>query len=154
MEKYNLLKRAKHLLRLYGVSPKKRLGQNFAVNSDMLHRLVSHASLTKNDVVLEVGAGFGFLTQFLSCKCKKVIAVEVDPQLVSFLRKQHSMQNLELIEGDILEVSLPPFNKIVSAPPYSISSSLIFRLLEQHFDSAVLLLQKEFAERAGWCVSQ
>ena len=148
MENVNLLKRAKHLLRLYEVSPKKRLGQNFAVNSGMLQRFVSHASLTEDDVVLEVGPGFGFLTQFLSSKCKKVIAIEIDPQLVSFLRTQlHSLKNMELIEGDILKVSLPPFNKVVSAPPYSISSPLIFRLLEQQFDWAVLILQKEFAER-------
>ena len=148
MEKFNLLKRAKHLLRLYGFFPKKRLGQNFAVNSGMLQQLVSYASLTEDDTVLEVGAGLGFLTQLLSSKCKKVVAVEVDPQLVSFLRKQlRSLQNVDLIEGDILKVSLPPFSKVVSAPPYSISSPLLFRLLEQKFDWAVLIFQKEFAER-------
>jgi 16S rRNA (adenine1518-N6/adenine1519-N6)-dimethyltransferase len=148
VERINLLRRAKHLLRLYGFFPKKRLGQHFAVNSDMLQRLVSHASLTEDDIVLEVGAGFGFLTHLLSSKCKKVVAVEVDPQLVSFLRKQlHSLQNVDLIEGDILKVSLPPFNKVVAAPPYSISSPLLFRLLERKFDWAVLILQKEFAER-------
>jgi 16S rRNA (adenine1518-N6/adenine1519-N6)-dimethyltransferase len=114
----------------------------------MLQRLVSHASLTEDDVVLEVGAGLGFLTQLLSSKCKKVITVEVDPQLVNFLRKQlHSLQNVELVEGDILKVSLPPFSKVVSAPPYSLSSPLLFRLLEQNFECAVLVLQKEFAER-------
>ncbi|MCJ7721704.1 16S rRNA (adenine(1518)-N(6)/adenine(1519)-N(6))-dimethyltransferase RsmA [Candidatus Bathyarchaeota archaeon] len=148
MENINLLRRAKHLLRLYGFFPKKRLGQNFTVDLDIMQRLVSHASLTKDDVVLEVGAGFGFLTQLLSSKCKKVVAVEVDPPLVSFLRKQlQSLQNVELIEGDILKVSLPFFNKVVSAPPYSISSPLLFRLLERNFDSAVLIFQKEFAER-------
>jgi 16S rRNA (adenine1518-N6/adenine1519-N6)-dimethyltransferase len=148
VENINLLRRAKHLLRLYGFSPKKRLGQNFTVNSDMLQRLVSHASITEDDVVLEVGAGLGFLTQLLSSKCKKVITVEVDPSLASFLRKQlRGMQNVDLIEGDILKVSLPVFNKVVSAPPYSISSPLLFRLLENKFDSAVLILQKEFAER-------
>ena len=148
MERINLLQRAKHLLRLYGFFPKKRLGQHFTVNSDMLQRLVSHASITKDDIVLEVGAGLGFLTQLLSSKCKKVIAVEVDPKIVRILRKQlHSLQNVDLIEGDILKVSLPPFNKVVSAPPYSISSPLLFRLLERNFDWAVLILQKEFAER-------
>ena len=148
MENINLLRRAKHLLRLYGFFPKKRLGQNFTVDLDIMQRLMSHASLTKDDVVLEVGAGFGFLTQLLSSKCKKVVAVEVDPPLVSFLRKQlQSLQNVELIEGDILKVSLPFFNKVVSTPPYSISSPLLFRLLERNFDSAVLIFQKEFAER-------
>jgi len=148
VERINLLRRAKHLFRLYGFFPKKRLGQNFTVNSDILQRLVSFASLTKDDIVLEVGAGFGFLTQLLSRECKKVIAVEVDPRLVNFLRKQlHSLRNVDLIEGDILKVSIPPFNKVVSAPPYSISSPLLFRLLERKFKCAVLILQKEFAER-------
>jgi len=148
VERINLLRRAKHILRLYGFFPKKRLGQHFTVNSDILQRLVSHASITKDDVVLEVGAGLGFLTRLLSSKCKKVIAIEVDPKIVGILSKQlHSLQNVDLIEGDILKVSLPPFNKVVSAPPYSISSPLLFRLLERKFDWAVLILQKEFAER-------
>ncbi|PVX25964.1 MAG: ribosomal RNA small subunit methyltransferase A [Candidatus Bathyarchaeum sp.] len=148
VENTDLLQRAKHLLRLYGFFPKKRLGQNFTVNYEILQRLVSYASLTKDDVVLEVGAGFGFLTQLLSRNCKKVITVEVDPTLVVFLRKQlQSLQNVDLIEGDILSVSLPPFNKVVAAPPYSISSPLLFSLLERNFDSAFLIFQKEFAER-------
>lgn len=148
MERINLRRRARHLLRLYRVFPKKRLGQNFTVDSGILRKLVAYASLTKDDVVLEVGAGLGFLTQLLSSECKRVVAVEVDPQLVGFLRKQlQSLQNVELIEGDILKVSLPFFNKVVSAPPYSISSPLLFRLLENKFDWAVLVLQKEFAER-------
>jgi 16S rRNA (adenine1518-N6/adenine1519-N6)-dimethyltransferase len=150
VENSNLLRRAKHLLRLYGVSPKKRLGQHFTVNSDLLQKLVSYASLTKDEVVLEVGAGLGFLTQLLSSKCKKVVTVELDPKIVGILRKQiHGLPNITLIEGDILEVSLPHFNKVVSAPPYSISSPLLFRLLERKFDLAVLILQKEFAERLG-----
>ncbi len=145
----NLLQRAKHLLRLYDLFPKKRLGQNFTVDIDLLRRLISYASIAKDDVVLEVGAGLGFLTQLLAGECKKVIAVEVDPKLVRILKKQfRNLQNLELIEGDILKVSLPPFNKVVSTPPYSISSPLLFRLLERsEFDYAVLVLQKEFAER-------
>ncbi len=148
MERINLLRRAKHLLRLYNFFPKKRLGQNFIVNSDILRRLVSRASMTKNDIVLEVGAGLGFLTPLLSRDCKKVIAVEVDPKLVRILKEQlRGLENVDLIEGDILKVSLPPFNKVVSAPPYSISSPLLFRLLERKFDLAVLILQKEFAER-------
>jgi 16S rRNA (adenine1518-N6/adenine1519-N6)-dimethyltransferase len=148
VERMNLLRRTKHLLRLYGFSPKKRLGQHFTVDIDLLQRLLSYASITKDDVVLEVGAGLGFLTQLLSRECKRVIAVEVDPKLVKILRKQlHNLQNVDLIEGDILKISLPPFNKVVSAPPYSLSSPLLFRLLKIKFDWAVLILQKEFAER-------
>jgi len=135
----NLLRRAKQLLRLYNFYPKKRLGQNFTINSEILHRLISHSCLKKDDVVLEVGAGFGFLTQLLAAKCKKVIAVELDAPLVTFLKNYlQDLENVELIEGDILKVSLPRFNKVVAAPPYSISSPLLFRLLENKFDSLTL----------------
>jgi 16S rRNA (adenine1518-N6/adenine1519-N6)-dimethyltransferase len=144
----SLLERAKHLLRLYKFLPKKRLGQNFVVKTDLLQRMISYASLTKDDVVLEVGAGLGFLTHFLSRGCKKVIAVEVDPKLIKILREQlYGLQNVDLIEGDILTLSVPSFNKVVSTPPYSISSPLLFWLLERKFDCAVLTFQKEFAER-------
>ncbi len=148
MERFNLRRRAKHLLRLYGLFPKKRLGQHFTVNSDLLQQLLIHASLTQDDIVLEVGAGLGFLTQTLSGKCKKVFAVESDPKIVKILSEQiRNLPNVVLIEGDILKVSLPHFNKVISAPPYSISSPLLFCLLENKFDCAVLILQKEFAER-------
>jgi 16S rRNA (adenine1518-N6/adenine1519-N6)-dimethyltransferase len=144
----SFLERAKRLLRLYSVLPKKRLGQNFVVNADLLERMISYASITDDDVVLEVGAGLGFLTQLLSRECKRVIAVEVDPRLIRVLREQlHDLQNVDLIEGDILKVSVPPFSKFVSTPPYSISSPLLFWLLERKFDCAVLTFQKEFAER-------
>jgi len=118
------------------------------VNADLLQRMISYASVTEDDVVLEVGAGLGFLTQLLSRRCKRVIAVEVDPKLIRILREQlHGLQNVDLIEGDILKVSVPPFDKVVSTPPYSISSPMLFWLLERKFDCAVLTFQKEFAER-------
>jgi 16S rRNA (adenine1518-N6/adenine1519-N6)-dimethyltransferase len=148
VEKINLIRRAKHLLRLYSFFPKKRLGQHFTVDIDLLRRLVSYASITKDDVVLEVGGGLGFLTQLLYKECKKVVVVEVDPRLANILREQlQSLQNVDLIEGDILKVSLPPFTKVVSTPPYFISSPLLFHLLDSKFNQAVLTLQKEFAER-------
>jgi 16S rRNA (adenine1518-N6/adenine1519-N6)-dimethyltransferase len=148
VDNINLLRKTKYLLRLHKIFPKKRFGQNFIINPEIFQRLVSFASLSKDDVVLEVGAGFGFLTQLLSKECKKVIAVEIDPRLIAFLRKNFvKINNIDLIEGDILNISLPSFNKVVAAPPYSISSPLLFRLLENSFDSAFLIFQKEFAER-------
>ena len=144
----SLLQKAKHLLRLYNFLPRKRFGQNFVVNTDLLRRMISYASITKDDVVLEVGAGLGFLTHHLSSVCKRVIAVEVDSKLIKILREQlYGLQNVDLIQGDILNLSVPSFNKVVSTPPYSISSPLLFWLLERKFDCAVLTFQKEFAER-------
>jgi len=144
----NLLDKTKHLLRLYKFSPKKRFGQNFVVDSSLLQRLLSYASIKSEDVILEVGAGFGFLTRLLAEKCKKIIAVEVDRNLIRVLETQlNDLENVKLIAGDILKVSVPPFDKVVSTPPYSISSPMLFWLLERKFDCAVLTFQKEFAER-------
>jgi len=144
----DLLQRARLLLRLYRVSPKKRLGQNFVIDHALLQRMISYASVGREDTVLEVGAGLGFLTKLLSPTCKRVIAVEVDPKLAKILRNElRNSRNVNLIEGDVLSVSVPQFNKVVSTPPYSISSLLLFWLLERNFDCAVLTFQKEFAER-------
>jgi 16S rRNA (adenine1518-N6/adenine1519-N6)-dimethyltransferase len=143
-----LFQKARRLLRQYGVFPKKRLGQNFVVDPALLERMISYAFVNKNDVVLEVGAGLGFLTQLLSSACKKVVAVEIDPKLIKILRSEfRSLDNVDIIEGDVLNISVPQFNKVVSTPPYSISSPLLFWLLERKFDCAVLTFQKEFAER-------
>lgn len=114
----------------------------------MIEGLISCANVTKQDIVLEVGAGLGFLTRLISRKCKSLIAVEVDPKLVKILRAELSaLGNVNLIKGDVLQVSIPTFNKVVSTPPYSISSPLLFWLLDKRFECAVLTFQKEFAAR-------
>jgi 16S rRNA (adenine1518-N6/adenine1519-N6)-dimethyltransferase len=144
----SLLQKTRLLLRFYRFLPKKRLGQNFLIDSDLLERLLSYASVSDADVVLEVGAGLGFLTCLLAKKCGRVIAVEIDSKLVKILMEQlHDLRNVELVEGDVLKVPIPSFDKMVSTPPYSISSPLLFWLLERSFDCAVLAFQKEFAER-------
>lgn len=110
--------------------------------------MISYASLSREDVVLEVGAGLGFLTKLLSQECKRVLAVEIDARLIEILREElKGFENVVLIEGDILNVSVPSFNKVVSTPPYSISSPLLFWLLEKDFECAVLTFQEELAER-------
>jgi len=144
----NYLTRTKRLLHVYEVHPKKRLGQHFMIDSTLLQRMISHAELNTEDIILEVGAGFGFLTQLLFPRCKKVIAIEVDPKLVKALQERfYNVENIELIEGDVLKTFVPPFNKVVSTPPYSISSPLLFWLLEKPFKLAVLAFQEEFAKR-------
>jgi len=144
----DLLQRTRLLLRLHRVFPKKRLGQNFVIDHILLQRMISYASVSEEDTVLEVGAGLGFLTKLLSPTCKRVIAVEIDPRLTKILRSElHGFGNVDIIEGDALSLSVPQFNKVVSTPPYSISSPLLFWLLERNFDCAVLTFQKEFAER-------
>jgi len=112
-------------------------------------REVSHANITKNDVVLEIGPGTGILTKLLAERAKKVIAIEIDGELIDKLKK-FILDNVELIHGDALKVdfeTLPKFNKIVSNLPFQISSHITFKFLDYNFSLAVLIYQKEFADR-------
>lgn len=133
---------------VYRVRPVKRLGQHFLVDSSVRAMLIQHAQLSRQDTVLEIGPGMGFLTASLAERAGRVIGVEKDARLASILREkfQHNAR-VEILEGDVLRVKLPPFNKVVSTPPYYLSSRLLMLLLDASFDLAVLVLQKEFAER-------
>jgi 16S rRNA (adenine1518-N6/adenine1519-N6)-dimethyltransferase len=112
------------------------------------YRLAGYASLSRSDVVLDVGAGLGFLTRFLAGICKRVLAVESDSRLARILRDQlKDLSNVEVIEGDVLKVSTFHFDAVVSIPPYHISSPLLLRLFGERFERGVLIFQKEFANR-------
>ena len=111
-------------------------------------KLCTFAALSEADVVLDAGAGFGWLTCFLADKSKGVVAVEKDPQVASILREQvKGLYNVIVVEGDVLKASLPNFNKAIAIPPYYLSSQLVIWLLERKVECAVLILQKEFVER-------
>jgi 16S rRNA (adenine1518-N6/adenine1519-N6)-dimethyltransferase len=144
----SLLEETKSLLRSHRSLPKRTFGQNFVIEPTIYQIMVSYASLNETDTALDIGAGLGFLTRLMAKKCKSVLAVEADAHLASLLRKQLTdASNVMVIEGDVLEVAIPPFNKIVSTPPYNISSRLLQWILDQRFDRGVLVLQKEFANR-------
>ena len=144
----SLLKKTKFLLRQYLIFPKKRFGQNFMVEPAFFRCLAGYSSLSRNDVALDVGAGLGFLTRFLADKCECVLAVESDSRLVHVLREQlKDLPNVKIIEGDVLKVPMPQFNKVVSIPPYHISSLLFLWLFNKNFECAALIFQKEFANR-------
>jgi 16S rRNA (adenine1518-N6/adenine1519-N6)-dimethyltransferase len=137
----------KHLLKAHGVSPNKLLGQNFMVEPSLFPKLCFYASINQSDVVLDVGAGLGFLTCYLADKCKKVIAVEKDKQLSAVLRERVTLSKILVLEGDVLKIDLPDFNKVVAIPPYYLSSKLFLKIIERRFECAVLIVQQEFASR-------
>jgi len=136
-------------LRKYGITPRKKLGQSFLINSSIAREIVKAASLKRNDDVLEIGGGLGVLTRWLVETARNVFVVEKDHGLADALRDLFAEnKNLEVIEGDALEVQLPKVNKVVANLPYSISSPVTFRLLDcVGFKQAVLMYQKEFAQR-------
>lgn len=120
------------------------------VDKALIRRIVDYAELRIDDCVLEVGCGTGNLTEALLEKCK-VIGIEKDRKFVKLLEnrfKEHiDSGRFVLIHGDALKIDFPSFTKLVSNIPYEISSPLIFKLFRYKFDSAILMLQREFAER-------
>jgi len=136
------------LLRRHGIRLSKRAGQHQVIDPTVLEQMVDYAELSRDDVVLEVGAGIGNLTLLLAARAGKVIAVERDRRLMRVLGERlrvHS--NVKLLCGDALQIELPKFNKVVANLPYGISSDITFRLLKRKFELAILMYQREFAER-------
>lgn len=128
---------------------RQRYGQHFLTDLSVAHREVAYAQIAKNDVVLEIGPGKGIITRLLAQKAKQVIAIEIDPRLVDQLSPTLPA-NVTLITGDAVQIDfqeLPRFSKIVSNLPYQISSPITFKFLSCSFSKAVLIYQKDFAER-------
>jgi 16S rRNA (adenine1518-N6/adenine1519-N6)-dimethyltransferase len=143
------------LLKHHGLRPHKGLGQNFLQDPLALERIVSAAEIQPTDTVLEVGPGLGSLTRYLAISAREVIAVELDPNLLPPLKAVLSpYQNVRLIHGDILELSLKDLitekNYLVVANiPYYITSAVIRHLLEADVKPRriVLTVQREVAQR-------
>jgi 16S rRNA (adenine1518-N6/adenine1519-N6)-dimethyltransferase len=128
--------------------PLKRLGQNFLADKRVAARVVSNAELTASDTVLEPGPGYGTLTRLLEMQAGRIIAVEKDRRLAAHLRSEFANSSkVEVIEGDVLKIPLPTFNKVVGTPPYALSSKLILYLTRKKFELASLVFQKEFGGR-------
>jgi 16S rRNA (adenine1518-N6/adenine1519-N6)-dimethyltransferase len=122
--------------------------QHFLVDDNFLNQIVDSAELNENDTVLEIGAGIGNLTEKIAETVHKLYAVELDPNLCDILIERFAdYENVEIIEGDILDIELPEFNKVVANLPYSISSHITFKLLKHEFELGILMYQYEFARR-------
>jgi 16S rRNA (adenine1518-N6/adenine1519-N6)-dimethyltransferase len=142
------------------IRPKKSLGQNFLNSKAVIKQIINSANLTVDDLVLEIGPGKGMLTEELAGKCKKVIAIEIDKDLVSLLRdKFKENKNVEIVNEDILKTELlsifktynlqPTTYKLIANIPYYITSPIIRFFLENKFppQEMILMVQKEVAER-------
>ena len=153
--------------------PKKHLGQNFLVNPEPLKIIVEAGELTDADIVIEIGAGLGCLTEMVARHAKRVIAVEVDELLYNALAahfgitcepklalQKSTHPRVQLLNADILKLELnsllvdgtgtvPTTFKVIANLPYSITTPILWKLLAHHkqIHSCVLMMQKEVAER-------
>ena len=139
----------KTLLQKYGVRPSKKRGQSFLTDSSIARKIVEVAGVRSDEAVLEIGGGLGILTTALAEFAGHVTVIEIEPGLIRALSDSLSRyDNVEIIQGDALSVDLPQVSKVVSNLPYSISSDITFRILEEvKPERAVLMYQQEFAER-------
>ena len=163
------------LCRAYNIRPSRERGQNFLINRDVLDDMVEAADLKKDDIILEVGPGFGTLTLELAKRVKKVIAVEQDKILIKALQenlKKENINNVEIIEGNVLRINsyshserseesqrkrsfatlrmtLNEDYRIVSNLPYQITSHFLRQFLEAESkpQDMTIMVQKEVAER-------
>lgn len=156
----NLFERAKFF------RTKKRLGQNFLINSEVIDEIIDYAKITKDDIVIEIGAGVGFVTEQLVKYAKKVIAIELDEEAIKELEKIEC-DNLEIIHKDILKTDISEIAeenkgtnkkvKIVANIPYYITAPIISHLLGEIDDlenknrnsisEVILMVQEEVARR-------
>lgn len=154
----NELSRLKRALAERGLAPLKRMGQNFLVRTDLAARIVEHCRIEADDVVVEIGPGAGALTPGLAARARAVIAVEKDTGLAALLREELAEQpHVEVVEGDFLAFDLAAAAHahraerlvVVGNIPYNITTPLLERIFahKRVVTSAVLLVQKEYAER-------
>jgi len=148
-----LRKRQRDLLREAGIYLKRRKGQNILVDNRVLGEIVRHAQLSPEDTIVEIGAGLGILTRRLAELARRVISLELDDRLYQLLKKELAdYDNLELIQADALAFDFSTLGegwKVVSNPPYHISTPLIFKLLEYRtrIKEIYLMFQREVANR-------
>lgn len=122
--------------------------QRLLVDNLILEKIIACATPSREDSILEIGAGNGHLTVELAEKAGSVTAVEKNHELCAALRERlKGYKNVKVIEGDALKVKLPKCSKVVSNLPYSISKKITVKLLEYGFSEAFLLYQQEFAEK-------
>ena len=133
---------------------RKRWGQNFLVDRNLLEKIVRTIDPKKSDSILEIGPGEGALTELIFPKVKEMVAIEIDPMLIEHLKNRESLKGLNIVHGDVLLQdieNLPVKNlvRVIGNIPYNITSPIIFWLIEQlHFwDDAFIMMQKEVAER-------
>lgn len=152
----NLREETEFLLNKYKLRANKSLGQNFLINEQIIDDIVNVSNVTADDVIIEIGPGLGSLTAKLADNAKKVIAIELDENMINILSERFSLyKNVEIIHADVLKVDLNKLIdgeenvKVVANLPYYITTPIVMKLLEEKLkiNSITVMVQKEVGER-------
>ena len=159
MEKLSNTQRTIEVIKKYEFCFQKKFGQNFLIDGHVLDKIIAGAGVTKDDMVLEIGPGIGTMTQYLAEAAGKVVAVEIDRNLLPILQETLSdYDNVKVIHADVLSLDLEKLVqeenggrpiKVVANLPYYITTPIIMALFEQHVPLAnvTVMVQKEVAAR-------
>lgn len=147
--------RPSEIVRRHGIRPSKSLGQNFLVDPNTIRKILRLARVSPGDRVLEIGAGFGFLTVALANQAESVIAVEFDRGLIAALRESVSeLTNVTVVQDDAMKLDYSSVlegsgHRMISNLPYNLATPLVARLLESvpAIDDFVVMVQREVGER-------
>ncbi len=133
---------------------RKKWGQNFLADNNLLDRIARTIDPQNTDAILEIGPGEGALTERILPQAKEMAAIEIDPMLIDHLKNRAALEGLHVIHGDVLlqEIDELPISepiRVVGNIPYNITSPIIFWLIEQldFWEDAHIMMQKEVAER-------
>lgn len=148
----------KYILDKYGFKFSKRLGQNFLIDGNIINKIADTAGLDEKSGVLEIGPGFGTLTQVLCNKAKKVVSIEIDKSLERVHEETLNYDNLKVIYEDFMKIDVNKLIdeefegldvKIVANLPYYITTPIIMKILEERYkiSKIVVMVQKEVAQR-------
>lgn len=156
----NSLEDTKFILKKYHITANKKLGQNFLINDEVINGIVEASNIQKEDLVIEIGPGLGTLTSELLENAGKVIAIELDENMIPILNDRFKLyDNFELLNEDVLKVDLNKLisenmgglskAKVVANLPYYITTPIIMKLLEDklNIESITVMVQKEVADR-------
>ena len=147
------------VIKKYDFSFQKRYGQNFLIDEHVLDKIIDAADITEEDGVIEIGPGIGTMTQRLCERAKKVVAIEIDKELIPILKDTLSgYDNVKVIHGDVMKTDLDKILaddftgmkvKVVANLPYYITTPIVMNLLEQRVrvSSITIMVQKEVAQR-------
>lgn len=155
MKEESLLAETRRWLRRLDLRARKRLGQHFLIDGDVLQRILAAAELSADDIVMEIGPGLGILTRELAQRARQIIAIELDDRLADFLKQEmRPFPNVTIINEDILKIEpatllpKPVRYKVVANLPYYITSPVLRHFLEASVKPGlmVVMVQKEVAE--------